>query len=140
MQHGVHDRRAPLGADNLWADDDVAELARQALREIVEQVDRERDGVGRLVDPEMLLLQGAALFRPDEHETELARVNALRGEHASRELGCTLLVDLDARAVVDLDLDHRLRAVPVSSEWSLYASTMRCTSLCRTTSWWLNCT
>ena len=47
--------------------------------------------------------------------------------------------DLHPAAIRRLDRDHaarphRLRAVPVSSAWRLYASTIRCTSLCRTTS------
>src|SRR5579864_5663037 len=134
MEHRMHDRRAPLRPDDLRADDDVAELPRHSRRKVVERVDRERERIGRLVDAEVLLLQGAALVRPDEDEPELARVDAFRCEHAPRELAGALLVDLDARAVVDLDVDHRFLAVPVSSECSLYASTIRCTSLCRTTS------
>ena len=49
---------------------------------------------------------------PTNDETELTRVDALRREHAPRELARASLVDLDARAVVDLDLDHRLRGRP----------------------------
>ena len=51
VQHRVHERRAPVVADHLRTDDDVAELARQSLRQIVERVDRERERIRRLVDP-----------------------------------------------------------------------------------------
>src|SRR5947207_1974674 len=140
VQHRVHQRPAPVVAGHLRADDDVAELARQSFRQVVERVHRERERVRRLVDPEMLELQRSALLRSDEDEAELARLDPLRREHAARELAGALLVDRDARAVVHLDLDHRLRAVPVCSEWRLYASTIRWTSLWRTTSRWLKCT
>jgi len=43
-------------------------------------------------------------------------------------------------AIRDLDVDHLRRAVPVSSACRLYASTIRCTSLCRTTSSFPNST
>ena len=67
----------------------------------------------------MLLLQRATLLRCDEGEAELAGVHSLGGEDSPRQLTRAFLVDVDARAIVDLDLDHRLRAVPVSSEWCL---------------------
>ena len=130
----MHERRAPLLPHHLRTHDEIAELARQLRRQLVEPVERERERVGRLVDAEMLELQRAALVRLDEHEPELARLDALAAEHAAQELDRPRLVDSDTGAVVDLDLDHRLRCVPVCSEWSLYASTIRCTSLWRTTS------
>src|SRR5207244_4419385 len=96
--------------------------------------------VGRLVDSEMPRLQRAALLRADEGKPELARADSLALQHEARELDRRRLVDLPARPVDDVDLYHRLRCVPVWSAWRLYASTIRCTSLWRTTSWWLNST
>ena len=95
----------------------------------VKTVDREGERVGRLVDAEVLPLQGAALVRPDEGEPELSRLDAFTGENGTRELDCGRFVHLLARAVVDVYLDHRLRCVPVCSACALYASTIRCTSL-----------
>src|SRR5579872_2446391 len=140
VQDGVNERRAPLRPDDLRADDDVAELARQPVGQLVERIERKRERVGRLVDAEVLALQRLALLRADEREPELARVDAFGSEDAADQLDRAGLVDLHARPVLDLDLDHRRRSVPVSSEWRLYASTIRCTSLCRTTSWWLKWT
>src|SRR5690349_50917 len=136
MEQCMHERGAPCLADHLRADDDVAELARQPLRERLARVDREGERIRRLVDPEVLGLQRAALLRADECDAELAGVDTLARQDAPRQLAHGRLVDADARAIVELDLDHRVRG----SECCLYASTMRCTSLCRTTSWWLKCT
>src|SRR5438105_10550797 len=110
----MHDRGPPLVPDDLRTHDDVPQLPRQPIREIVERVDRECERVGYLVDPQMLLLQRTTLLRRDEHEAELAGVDSFGGKDATRQLPGALLVDRDARAIVDLDLDHRLRAVPVS--------------------------
>src|SRR5690348_1745966 len=88
----------------------------------------------------MLPFQRAALVRPHEGDPELPRADAFSREDGARKLDGTGLVHLLARAVDDLDLYHRLRCVPVCSACCLYASTIRCTSLCRTTSWWLNST
>src|SRR5262249_16779986 len=140
MQHCVDERRTPCVADDLRAHDDVAELARQTLGQVVERVDRERQRVGRLVDPEMLLLERAALVRTDEYEAELTRVDALCGKHRPPELAPPLFVAGNAGPVVHPETDHLGGSVRVSSEWRLYASTIRCTSLCRTTSWCPNCT
>ena len=54
VQDPVDERPAPLLADDLRADDDVAERPRDAVRQLVEAVDREREHVGRLVDAEVL--------------------------------------------------------------------------------------
>ncbi len=54
MEDPVHEWPPPLVADDLRADDDVAERARNAVGELVEAVDRKREHVGLLVDPEML--------------------------------------------------------------------------------------
>src|SRR5215471_14089279 len=140
MERGVHERSTPSVADDLWAHDDVAELPGQPLREFLEPVERKREGVGRLVDAEVLALEAPALLGTDEDEPHLSCLDSLCGEHAPHELAGAVAVDLDAGAVLDLDLDHRRRAVPVSSVWSLYASTIRWTSLCRTTSRWSKCT
>ena len=63
-----------------------------------------------------------------------------RREHRARELDGRVHVRSRAAAIRRLDDDHRRRAVPVSSAWRLYASTIRCTSLCRTTSSFPNST
>ena len=83
---------------------------------------------------EVLELQRPALVGADEHETDVARVDSFGAEHLPDELDGGGLVDRDAGPVLDLDLDHVFRAVPVSSAWRLYASTIRWTSLWRTTS------
>ncbi len=57
VQQAVDERRPPGVADDLRAEDDVAELARHAGRERIASVDRKGEDVGRLVDPEMLALQ-----------------------------------------------------------------------------------
>src|SRR5439155_9743350 len=140
VQQRVHERSAPLVADDARTEDDVAELARHAVRHRAEPIDREGASVGRLVNSQVLPLQRAALVRPDEGESQLARRHALSREHRLHELDRSGLVHRPARAVDEFDLDHRLRRVPVCSAWALYASTIRCTSLWRTTSWWLNST
>ena len=84
------------------------------------------------------MLQRPHLVGPDEVQPELTLLDALVGEYALRQRDRRLFLDLDAAAVCHLDRDHRYRSrcVPVSSAWSLYASTIRCTSRCRTTSSW----
>ena len=79
----MHERRAPRVADDLRAEDDVAELPRHAVRQLVAAVDREREHVRRLVDAEVLPLERPDLVGPDERDAELAPVDALGGEHAS---------------------------------------------------------
>src|SRR5579862_7305621 len=106
MEQRVDERLLPLVADHVRADDDVAELPRQAVRNLVEPVHREREGIGRLVDAEMLALQRAALLRPDERKPELARLDTLAREDAPSKVHRTRLVDLLAGAVVDVDVDH----------------------------------
>src|SRR5688572_12933142 len=89
----------------------------------------------------MLALQSPDLLGLDEVDAELALLDSLGGEHVPRERDDALFVHGAAAAVVDLDGDHhRLRCVPDSSAWRLYASTIRCTSLCRTTSLCVNWT
>src|SRR5690242_5882864 len=99
----MDERPAPLLTHDVWTDDDIAELARHAVRQRAEPVDREGERIGRLVHPEMLALQGAALGRAYEGESELARCHAFTRQHGLRELGRGRLVHLPARAVDDLD-------------------------------------
>src|SRR4029079_7037269 len=103
-------------------------------------VDREREHVGCLVDAEVVPLQRAALVRADEGDPDLAAIDTLRGQDAAGMVGRSILVDVEARAVLDLDLDQRVRCVPVASACVRYASTIRWTSLCRTTSAFENST
>ena len=73
----------------------------------------------------------------DEGEAELPRLHALGREDPPCKGRRFLPRDLGAASVLDLDLGHDRylrRCVPVSSACSLYASTFRWTSLCRTTS------
>ena len=116
VQQPVHERRPPLLADDLRAEDDVAERARHPVGQLVPPVDREGEHVGRLVDAEVVALQRAHLVGPGEREPELAVLDPLGGEDAPRQLDGGRLVDLGAAPVLDLDRDgHRFRAVPVSS-------------------------
>src|SRR4051794_30170276 len=46
VQQPVHERPAPLVADDLGTQDDVTELARHAVRQRIAAVDRERQDVG----------------------------------------------------------------------------------------------
>ena len=116
----MDERRAPLLPHDLRADDRVAELPRDPVRNRLALVDRERERVGRLVDAEVLALQALDLVRLDEVDAELAVVDAFGREHLPGERDRPLLVDLLPASVVDLDRDHqRLRCVPVSSAWRL---------------------
>jgi hypothetical protein len=115
MQDAVHERRTPLVADHLRAEDDVTDRARHALGHLVAPVERKREHVRRLVDPEVLVLQCAHLVGADEGDPELAVVDALLGEDGAGELLRGTFVDRRAAAVRGLDEDHRRRAVPVSS-------------------------
>ena len=111
VQQAVHERSAPLLADDLWAEDDVAELPRYLGGKRVPPVDREREDVGRLVDPEMLALERAHLLRPDERHAEVSRHDLLRGEHAAAERLDLARLDADAAAIDDLDLEHGRRSI-----------------------------
>ena len=70
-------------------------------------VEREGEHVRRLVDPEVLLLEGPALLRRHEREPELALLDPLGGEHATGELDRPGLVDLRPAPVLDLDSRSR---------------------------------
>ena len=107
----------------------------------VEPVDRERERVGRLVDAEVLRASARG-SRPARRRRARARpIRCPRPRAPAGELdrGRPRPPRLPER-FVDLDLYHRLRCVPVCSACCLYASTIRCTSLCRTTSSWPNST
>src|SRR5207253_3113040 len=137
MQDGVDERRPPRVAYDLRADNDVPELTRQPVGKLVQRVDRECERVRLLVDPEMVALQRSDLVGVDECKSELALVDTLAGEHATCQLDRRVPVDVLPASVLDLDVHHApylLRCVPVFSAWRLYASTIRWTSLCRTTS------
>src|SRR6186997_2729256 len=140
VQEPVDERGAPRVADDLRAEDGVAELTWHASGELVPPVDREREHVRGLVHSEVIALQRTHLVRPDECEPEVSRVDALGRQNEARDLLGARLVDLGAASILDLDrhhaADHFRRCVPVSSACLRYASTMRCTSLCRTTSSW----
>ena len=121
VEQAVGQRRPPGVADDGRAEHDIAERARKALGQLVAAVDREREDVGRLVDPEVLALQGPHLVGPDEREPELAVLDPLGAQHAAGELDRGALVHRLAASVVDLDGQHRstvLRSVPVSSACS----------------------
>ena len=106
VQQPVRERRAPRLADDLWAQHDVAERARHAVGQLVAAVDREREHVGRLVDPEVLALQHADLVGPDEREPELAVLDPLGPQYAASQLDRGALVHRLPAPVVDLDGQH----------------------------------
>jgi len=121
MQETVHERCAPPLSDDLWTQDRVAELARDAGLQRLAAVDGERENVGRFVDAEMLVLQLPDLVGADEGEAELALLDALGGEHLPRELDRAELVDVLPASILDLDRHHGphlRRSVPVSSACS----------------------
>ena len=115
VEEPVNERSAPFVADDLRAEHDVSEGPRNAIGQLVSSVEREREDVRRLVDPEVLVLQRSHLVGVDERDPELAVVDAFRREDRPGELFRSELVDRDAAAVRRLDEDHRRRAVPVSS-------------------------
>ena len=77
--------RASASPDDLRAQDDVAERARQARGQLVAAVDREREDVRRLVDPRCSRFSARISSGADEREPELAGVDPLCGEHAPGE-------------------------------------------------------
>ena len=106
VQDPVHERPPPLLTDDRGADDDVAERPRDAFRQLVEAVDREREHVGRLVDAEVLGLERADLVGADERDPQLGVRHALGGERVTREGDRSGGVHFDAAPVRDLDFDH----------------------------------
>src|SRR5262245_65589135 len=103
----MDERRSPRVAGHLRAEHDVAERARDALGQLVEPVEREREPVRLLVDSEMVALQLTDLVPPDPGDPELALANPFGLEHPACPLGGRLLVDLRAAAIRRLDRDQR---------------------------------
>jgi hypothetical protein len=120
VEERMDERLTPLLSDDLWADDRIAELSRKPVGDLFALIDREREHVGGLVDPQVLSLQAPNLVRPDEMDAELSVLDAFPREYALRERDRFRLVDFLPASVVDLDRNHqRLRWVPVSSAWRL---------------------
>ena len=139
VQQTVYERPTPTVADNLRAQDDVSESARDAGGQLVTSVDGKREYVGLLVDTEVLRLERPDLVRSTKAIPSSPSATP-SGENPPGQLRGRVFVDAGSTPVLDLDLDHLRRAVPVSSACRLYASTIRCTSLWRTTSSCLNST
>src|SRR3954468_1587034 len=110
MQQPVRERPPPVVADDLGTENDIAERTRYAFRNLVAAVDREREDVGRLVDPEVVTLQAAHLVGADERDAELPRVDAFGAEDAAGELDRRSVVDLHPASILDVDRDHLLRS------------------------------
>src|SRR5439155_25551949 len=119
VDHGLDLVLRPRGAH-----DDVPQLPR--ARRGPGPVHREGEHVGRLVAPAVLAVQAPHLVLWDERDRQVALRHAGRPERRPRRS-----LDLRHSAPVDLDLDR----YGFSREaYSPYAATIRCTSLCRTTS------
>src|SRR6266540_2597136 len=139
MEQPVHEWATPLVADNVGAQHHVTKRARNARRQLVAAVDRKREHIRRLINSEVLSLQHTHLLRRHERQPQLTLEDALGREHLVRQRCRGIDVDCAPAAIRDLDGDHqRARCVPVSSTWRLYASTIRWTSLWRTTSLCVN--
>jgi hypothetical protein len=94
MEEPVDERPAPRFADDLRAKHSVAELPRNAFRQPLPAVDREREHVRRLFDPEVLPLQCLDLVRPHERQAQLTLLDALGLENLTRQRGRAVGVDL----------------------------------------------
>src|SRR6266550_3130767 len=140
MEETVDERRPPVVPHHLRTEHDVAELAGQLFWKRVAPVEREGKNVGRLIDPEVPRFQRPHLVGSRERDAKIPVLNSFGGEDAPAEGGCGALVHRDAASILELDTDHLRRCVPVSSAWRLYASTIRWTSMWRTTSWLPNST
>jgi hypothetical protein len=103
----VDERPAPVLADDLGAEDDVAERARLTRRQRLEPVDRERENVRRLVDAQVLALERLHLAGTHEGDPQLARGDPLPCEHLAREGDGARLVDDGGAPVRDLHVDHQ---------------------------------
>src|SRR5438552_7419716 len=89
-------------------------------------VDRKGEHVGRLISPSLLSVQPPHLRLVDEGEREVPVLHLTRAERRLRRFAHASI-----RRPADLDLE---RYRPLRSVYSLYAFTIRCTSLWRTTS------
>src|SRR5215210_5860711 len=117
VEQPVDERALPGRADHLGTQHHVAELTGHGGRKLLAAVDREREHIRRLVDSEVVSLQRPDLAGSDERKAEIARVDALGRERAAAQGEGALLVDRHAAPVLELDLDHERRSVPVSSAW-----------------------
>ena len=86
----------------LDADHDVAELPRPDLGAV--EVDREREHVGRALDPAVLGVQRRDPLGVDELDREVAVLDARRGERDRHEAPQRLLGQFGGAD--DLDLEH----------------------------------
>jgi hypothetical protein len=102
----VHERQAPVAANYLRAENDVAELARKPLGQLTEPIDRKGENIGDFIDCKVLALESADLFRAYKGEPELPRGDPLAFEQRARKRKRGFFLDALAASVVDLDLDH----------------------------------
>ena len=85
VQDRVHERRPPRVADDLRAEDDVAELARYARRQRLSAVDRKRERIGLLVHAEMVALELLVPYGREGVLNELRQVGGVeRTEYTER--------------------------------------------------------
>src|SRR5665213_1717737 len=110
VQQPVRQRPAPFLAHHLRAEHDVAECTRHSFGDVLAAVDRERQHVGRLVDPEVLALQPAHLVLADERDPELPFFDPFGPEHTPCQFNGAGLVDLGTASVLHVDGDHRFRS------------------------------
>ena len=103
VQQAVDERRAPRVADDVRAEHDVAERARDAGRHLVAAVEREREHVRRLVDAEVLALQRADFLGRDELEAELTVVDPFGMQHRAETV--MLVVEVENRSGEAVDED-----------------------------------
>jgi hypothetical protein len=109
VQEPVHEGPPPLGADELGAENDVAELARDALGELVPPVDRKREDIGGLVDPQVAVLELPHALGALEGHAEIALFHALGAQDTAAQLHDRDLLQRHAASVFELDADHRRR-------------------------------
>ena len=102
----MHERQAPVAANYLRAENDVAELARKPLGQLAQPIDRKGENIGDFIDCKVLALESADLFRAYKGEPELPRGDPLAFEQRARKRKRGFFLDALAASVVDLDLDH----------------------------------
>ena len=122
----MHDRLGEV-ASVLGADNDVAKLARPGGEPAL--VDRKRQNVGGPVDPTVLAVERADPLLVDERDGEMPLLDSGRGERGeggpAKQLRSTDQLELDQPCC---RLASR-SAGACCSAYSLYAATIRCTSL-----------